>query len=86
MKDAEVIERFGAAKGLAAAFALTTGIELSRSAIYEWKRNGIPHRYRKFLARIAQDQGVELPKGFLDADGQPQPRKAAGKKRNGRRA
>lgn len=66
--DAEtVIERFGTAKALAKAVAAKSGVALSQSAVYEWKRNGIPERWRKILAAVAEDQGVSLPRGFAGA-------------------
>jgi|TARA_Y100000296_G_scaffold63416_1_gene73840 hypothetical protein len=45
------------------AVAKTLGFKLSR--VSNWKRNGIPWKYRLRIADIANERGVELPKNFL---------------------
>jgi hypothetical protein len=55
MKDARLIEKFGTAENLAVAVSQKTGVKVSRSAIYEWKRNGIPARWRRVVAELARD-------------------------------
>ena len=64
MKDAALIERFGTAEALAAAVGEKSGVSVSRSAVYEWKRKGIPARWRRIVASLADEQGVPLPRGF----------------------
>ena len=36
-----------------------------REAVYKWKRNGIPWRWRSTVERLARERGVTLPAGFL---------------------
>ena len=64
MTDRDFINRLGTAKDVAATFYDVSRVSLSPSAIYEWKRNGIPARYRQFLIAVAAERGVAVPKGF----------------------
>lgn len=56
MNDVELIEGFGTAEKLAAAVTEKTGVKVSRSAVYEWKRNGIPSKWRSIVADLARRQ------------------------------
>lgn len=55
-EHARLIERFGTAADLAEAVAARTGVRVSRSAVYEWKRNGIPDRWRGVVSELARQQ------------------------------
>jgi hypothetical protein len=50
-----------------------------REAVYKWKRNGIPWRWRLRVQELAQERGIPLPPGFLSPshNGSPQPSIAA---------
>lgn len=54
MKDSRLIERFGTAGELASAVFAKTGVKVTRSAVYEWKRNGIPKRWRSTVVELAK--------------------------------
>jgi hypothetical protein len=34
--------------------------------VMNWKRRGIPWRWRPSIAHLAVDAGIDLPSGFLD--------------------
>lgn len=63
MKDARLIERFGTADEVVEALLAKTGLRVSRSAVYEWKRNGIPKRWRATVVDLAK----ALPERQKDA-------------------
>lgn len=67
MDDKSVIEGFESAETLAAAIR-ARGIEITRSAVYEWKRNGIAQRWRRLVAEIAAENGIPVPVGFADPE------------------
>ena len=89
MSDAEFVDRaikaYGSAKLLAEAVGART-LPITQSAVYQWKRRGIAPKLRATLADVAAAKGVQTPKGFLDPDSKPQPRKLSAKRRNGRHA
>lgn len=36
-----------------------------REAVYKWKQNGIPWRWRGIIARLAEANNIALPSDFL---------------------
>ena len=46
-----------------------------REAVYKWKQNGIPWRWRPTIERLARDRGLTLPAGFMlpAGNGEPSP-------------
>lgn len=67
MKDARLIERFGTADELAEAVFAKTGVKVTRSAVYEWKRNGIPKRWRQTVSALAKSLPANGPDRKQDA-------------------
>lgn len=62
MNAERAIKRLGGGTKLAGAILATTGVAVDRNAIYEWKKNGIPRRWRPVVAKLLkeradQDQG-----------------------------
>lgn len=37
-----------------------------RTAVANWRARGVPWRWRALLARVAEEQEVPVPDGFLD--------------------
>lgn len=60
MRDKKLIEAFGDANVIVAAFE-ERGVPITRSAVYQWKRRGIAPRWRKLVKAIALERGI-LPK------------------------
>ncbi len=56
-----IIEKVGGTARVAEAFGLPT------QNISNWKRRGIPWKYRNKIARMAMVARVRLPKDFLEA-------------------
>jgi hypothetical protein len=63
MKDAALIESFGTAGDLALAVGRKSGVPVSRSAVYEWKRKGIPARWRGIVSALAAEAKPKKRKG-----------------------
>jgi hypothetical protein len=59
----DLIKQVGGAKSLAKALGVKA------SAIHQWPKRGVPHRYRPAVARIAAGMGVNLPPDFFPAIG-----------------
>jgi len=57
------IEVFGSARELANAVS-ERAIPITQSAVYQWKRRGVAPKLRPVLARIAQERGIPVPRGF----------------------
>ncbi|MGP1257082.1 MAG: hypothetical protein ACTS10_21880 [Kiloniellales bacterium] len=62
---AELIRALGGGTKLARAIEDAAGGPIDREAVYKWQNNGVPHRYRVLVARIALGADVKLPPGFL---------------------
>lgn len=65
MRDKKLIEAFGDANEIVAAFA-QRGVPITRSAVYQWKRRGVAPRWRDLLAAIAETRGIAVPRGFAN--------------------
>ena len=59
MTETDLITRLGGAKYVSE----RTGA--SKTAVCNWRHNGIPWRYRTGITALAQEQGVKLPDDFL---------------------
>lgn len=57
MRDKKLIEAFGDANEIVAAFQ-EKGVPITRSAVYQWKRRGIAPRWRKLVNTIAAERGI----------------------------
>lgn len=66
-QHAQLIENLGG--GTAIAAALFGGDPKRRQAVYKWKYNGIPWRWRLPVERLARERGVDLPPEFLEPSG-----------------
>lgn len=91
MAHGELIRALGGGMAIARELASRAGglsrrdLERLRDTIYKAGSNGVPWRYRPWMADIAREKGVELPRGFLDpAHSDPREsvrsRKAVGRK------
>jgi hypothetical protein len=40
------------------------GQAVDREAVYKWASNGVPWRWRPYIAKMASEKGVRLPKNF----------------------
>ena len=61
---ADLIEAIGG--GTRVAEMLTeAGAPVDREAVYKWKSNGVPWKYRNVVARLAEKAEKPLPPGFL---------------------
>lgn len=56
MKDAKLMKHLGTAEELAAAVHAKTGVKVSRSAVYEWRRKGVPARWRTVVDELARQK------------------------------
>ncbi len=64
---ADLIDQLGGGTVVAAAiFGEIEARGRRREAVYKWKRNGIPWRFRGAIERIARQRGVALPDQFLN--------------------
>lgn len=63
---ADLIDALGGAKRVATLVSRRAGVEtFTPQAVSQWKRRGIPWRYRLMLAEEARERGIGLPRGFL---------------------
>ncbi len=66
MTHSELIEALGGGTKVADRLSEMVGEPIDREAVYQWRiRDVIPYRWRPFLAGIAQQEGIKLPKGFM---------------------
>ena len=57
--------------GLGGTGAVADRLRLSQNTVSNWKRRGIPWRYRPAIAAMASAASIDLPAGFLRiADGE----------------
>ncbi len=64
---ADLINQLGGGTVVAAAiFGEIEARGKRREAVYKWKRNGIPWRWRGAVERVARQRGVPIPAGFLN--------------------
>ena len=63
-RHGNLIEKLGGGTVLAVALWGEAG-EKRREAIYKWKQNGIPWRWRPEIYRLAALRGVTVPTEFL---------------------
>tara|TARA_R100001594_G_scaffold127524_1_gene165261 strand:- start:192 stop:380 length:189 start_codon:yes stop_codon:yes gene_type:complete len=61
MTHRQIIEALGGTTNVANLFGLAT------QNISNWKRRGIPHKYRNKVAVIAMMKKVRLPEDFFEA-------------------
>jgi len=61
MTHRQIIEALGGTTSVANLFGLAT------QNISNWKRRGIPHKYRNKIAIIAMMKKVRLPDNFFEA-------------------
>jgi hypothetical protein len=61
MTHRQIIEALGGTTNVANLFGLAT------QNISNWKRRGIPHKYRNKIAIIAMMKKVRLPDNFFEA-------------------
>lgn len=61
----QLIDRLGGPKALVEIVRLRTGFTLTTQAISNWRRRGIPFRYRAPLALEAGERNIGVPIDFL---------------------
>lgn len=67
--QAQLIVALGGAKKVSELIHDRLGKPLRPQAVSQWRRRGIPYRYRATLAIEARERGIGVPPGFL---GEPQ--------------
>ena len=65
----KLIDDLGGPKAVADAINKRLGTNHTGQAISNWKRRGIPYRYRGTLIVMAQEQDVETPGDFFGISG-----------------
>ena len=70
MNHASLIVSLGDGTELSKEINARTGRPVDRDAVYKWKRNGVPWRWRQVVADIARERNVLLPQGFLAPESQ----------------
>lgn len=65
MSHRAFIDALGKGTAVAAWVSKRSGETVDREAVYKWAVNGIPWRWRPFLARMAKEKGVKAPKDLL---------------------
>lgn len=61
----EFIDELGGPSAVAAIIQPCIGRLVHPQAISNWRRRGVPYRYRIHLALVAQARGIGTPDGFL---------------------
>ena len=56
MNARQAIKALGGGTKLSEAIRAQTGVEVDRNAIYEWKKNGIPKRWKPVVSRLLKSQ------------------------------
>lgn len=69
MNHRALIEQLGNGTKVAAWVSKAAGETVDREAVYKWAANGIPWKWRPFVAQMAQEQQISLPAGFLPGVG-----------------
>ena len=59
----DLIDAFGGTQRLA------DEIRLNRSTVANWRKRGIPWRYRPTIAALATQRRIDLPRDFLHPTG-----------------
>ncbi len=63
-----ILEKLGGGTVVAGLLSTLSGTDVDREAVYKWReKNSIPHRWRPFIAQLAADKRIRLPKDFLTA-------------------
>lgn len=65
----QLIADLGGATAVAGAIKSRLGIRLTSQAVSNWKRRGIPFRYRGALVVLAQEKGAKTPADFFGVTG-----------------
>ena len=68
-EHAKLIDDLGGGTAVAKELSDLAGRPVDREAVYKWKENGVPWRFRLMLAAMAQKKEIALPSDFL---GEPQ--------------
>lgn len=61
-KFAPIVRRLGGPTIILAAL----GLDVSRQAVSNWQKNGIPHKYRLKVADLMKARGYKVPKWFFE--------------------
>jgi hypothetical protein len=65
MKEhARLIEGLGDGTVVAAQLSERSGKVVDREAVYKWKVNGVPWRWRPHITAMANKKGIQLPQDF----------------------
>lgn len=67
-EHAQLIDDLGGGTAVAKALGELVGQPIDREAVYKWKENGIPWRWRNGLAALARGRGIAIPSDFLGTD------------------
>lgn len=72
---ADLIDKLGGGTAVAVAIWGDACDSKRRDAVYKWKQNGVPWRWRPAIERLARERGLALPSGFLlpAGNGAPSP-------------
>ncbi|RDD60470.1 hypothetical protein DRB17_17880 [Ferruginivarius sediminum] len=63
---ADLIDRLGGGTRVAEALTKATGERCDREAVYKWKRNGVPWKWRVHVCHLAEAMGETVPDDFVD--------------------
>ena len=76
---ASLINELGGGTAIAIALWGSVGPDgKHREAVYKWKQNGIPWRWRPAVERLAKAKSLLLPPGFLLSTHDDQPSEVVG--------
>lgn len=62
----DLIRALGGPTVLAPALSRACHVDMTRSALYAWSKNGIPWRWRFVIARMADREGLSVPEDLAD--------------------
>jgi hypothetical protein len=66
MDHREILQKLGGGTVVADRLSTMTKTLVDREAVYKWReKNSIPHRWRPFIAQLAAEARIRLPKNFI---------------------
>ncbi len=66
MDHRRILEKLGGGTAVAERLTRLSNTVVDREAVYKWReKNSIPHRWRPFIAQLAAEAQIRLPKNFI---------------------
>lgn len=69
-EQSEFIDRLGGSTKVAAMLSRRMGEKVSQQSVTNWRKRGIPHRFRPSMALEGRDRDIGCPPNFI---GEPPP-------------